>query len=118
MNADNRMRVEQGLRALMQADEGAFVVVEHAASGKFVQCMGSREEPLVLDLPRQTLSPADYERAKRLFDSLDGASESDVGFTVECGRDVDRAAEIVMRVFREIYDLAADAPVVVSAVRQ
>jgi len=114
---------------LRQEGNEAFVVIEEPRSGKFVQFAGSREAPLLLDLPGQTLDPSEMDRARVLFHKLgvEGPEEWDVhdpltgkvagkqvGFQMKLGRDPRRAADIASRVFQEVYCFSADIKLHVS----
>ena len=62
--------VHGALISLLKRPAEAFVIFEEPKSGKFVQFAGSIEEPLLLDLPIQTLSPAEIEKAKTIFGEM------------------------------------------------
>jgi hypothetical protein len=110
-------KIEAALNRLLASEEGAFVIFDDRASGKFVQFAGSRDEPLVLDLPVQQLSAAELERAKILFRDLGiGYEEWPVfdkpggqeigaqgGFQLELGQDTRRGADLTLRVFTEVF---------------
>ena len=59
--------VRDALTRLLTRPSGAFVIIEDPQSGKFVQFAGSKDEPLLLDLPSQTLSPDEMTKAKAVF---------------------------------------------------
>ena len=62
---DNTTAIKIALEKLrvQPEDAGAFVVIENLESGKLVQFTGSLDRPLLLDLPSQTLSEAEFYRA-------------------------------------------------------
>jgi hypothetical protein len=116
----NREIIVAKLTALLaRSNEDAFVVFEHASSGKFVQFAGSTSEPLLLDLPSQTLCKVEFDRAVAFFrrvgvageehEVLDEPGGSVVGrrfsFTYSPGT-VEEAADVAVGVFREIFDFA------------
>ena len=55
--------VREALSRLLTRPSGAFVIIEEPRSGKFVQFAGSKDEPLLLDLPSQTLSPDEMAKS-------------------------------------------------------
>jgi hypothetical protein len=89
-----------------------FVVFEEAESEKFVQFSGSDEEPLVFDLPSQALDANERIQAKTMFAQMGIARQHSVDdqytYNVNFGKDVDQAAELTIRVFREIYRFPDD----------
>jgi hypothetical protein len=114
--------VEEALDRLLGRGEGAFVVFEDLASGKFVQFSGSIDEPLLLDLPLQELSDVELGRAEILFRDLgvdyrewpvlDGpggqVAGTQGGFQLELGQDTKRGAGLTLRIFAEVFRLPAD----------
>lgn len=124
MPKTNTEQIASALRALLnRSNPDSFVVFEEHASGKFLQFVGSSEEPLLLDLPTVGLTPDERRRATALFRELSGGgqtfSEPDdadefPGYQHESGRDADAAAELAMRVFREVYLLPEAFPMQVE----
>ena len=110
-------KIEETLNRLLARGEGAFVVCEDRPSGKFVQFAGSRDEPLVLDLPVQQLSADELERAEiffrelgvsyeewPVFDQPDGQEVgAQGGFQLELGQDTRRGADLTLRLFTEVF---------------
>jgi hypothetical protein len=99
-------------------DAGAFVIIEDAASQKFVQFIGSLSRPLLLDLPWQTFSEAEFYRAVAFFkkrgvvgqeyETLDAPGGRPVGtqYSFQLQLDsVSAAIEVVHALFREVYEL-------------
>lgn len=118
---NNQARISTALTVLLnRSGDDAFVIIEEKRTGKFVQFAGSTDQPLLLDLPTQTLSQAEQDRAQELFVSLGapglekwavtdhaGApAGTQAGFQMEFGRDPDAAAVVAMRVFTEVYQFA------------
>jgi len=118
---DNTTAIKTALESLLvQADEArAFAIIEHSDSGKFVQFAGSLSSPLLLDLPWQTLSEAEFYRAvvffRRLgiappeYELFDGPLGKPVAKQVTFQfqlRSVEVATEIAIAIFAEIYLLA------------
>jgi hypothetical protein len=118
-NGEMRQTVRSALQWLADSPEdGAFVIFEDAATGKFVQFCGSAEEGLMLDLPEQTLSEADAHRAVAYFrrfgveveadpilDGFDGpVVDWHYGFNMNF-TSVDEATEVTLGVFREVYQM-------------
>jgi hypothetical protein len=61
-------RIAARLRQLLKRDGRPFVVVTDSVTGKFVQLMGSKTEPLLLDLPTaQILSDEEMKAAQELL---------------------------------------------------
>ena len=97
-----------------------FVVFNAHPSGKFVQFAGYESQPLVLDLPLQSLSPEEQERAATLFGKL-GISSPEVGevydfptgehagfqtsYSLEFGKDVESAISMVLDIFSSVFQL-------------
>jgi len=125
---NNHDRIHAALRDLLTRKRGAFVIIEEQQSGKFVQFAGSTEKPLLLDLPTQTLSQAEKERAKKLFVSLGGAgleewevtdlsgapAGTQAGFQMEFGRDPDAATAVALRVLKEVYGFPENVQLVIT----
>lgn len=64
----NASTIEARLRQLMTMKGRPLVMVRDAATGKFVQFVGSLTEPLMLDLPtEQIMTAAETERAQRIL---------------------------------------------------
>lgn len=97
------------------AEEWAFVIVEHAASQKYVQFAMEGDE-LFTDLPLVALSPDEQERARLLFAELgvrgpvtveapspSGGVDEVSTFQKRFGRDTDEACRFVARALREVY---------------
>ncbi len=117
-------------RMLQRTNEDAFVIFEERTDRKFVQFAGSADSPLLIDLPSQTLSPQEMQRAIALFSSC-GAVGPDihslytdkttkvvagqqVSFNLELGKDVQLAAHIALTVFQQVYRCPADFQLVIA----
>lgn len=115
---DTKTAIKTALASvLVQPDDAcAFVVIEDTATRKFVQFVGSLERPLLLDLPAQALSEAEFYRAVAFFrrrgvvgqeyellDQPGGRPVSEL-FTFQLPmRSVDEAADVVFAVFEQVY---------------
>ncbi len=128
---DNQSRITDALSSLLQRRNGdAFVIFEEKRSRKFVQFAGSVHDELLLDLPCQTLSPAEIERAKSLFETLgysgpetyplytDPSMRTVAGiqttFQMELGHDVEQAAKITLAIFENVYGYSSDFQLVIE----
>ncbi len=115
--------VREALTRLLTRPPGAFVIIEEPRSGKFVQFAGSKNEPLLLDLPFQTLSSEEITKAKALFIELGylgpqtyQVQESPGGppageqtsFNVKFGNNVDKATELAVTVLHRVYGFGED----------
>ncbi len=108
--------VRNALTRLLTQPLGAFVIIEEPLSGKFVQFGGSKDEPLWLDLPSQTLSPDEMTRAKAVFAEFGYAGAEvdhdpagqDTNFIVKFGTDVDKATELAVAVLHRVYKFGDD----------
>ena len=115
---DTNATIKSALASLLVQpdDAGAFVIIEDAASKKFVQFIGSRERPLLLDLPAQALSEAEFYRAVAFFHSRGVLGQEYEVFDAPGGRpvgeqftfqlpvpSVDDATEVVFAVFEQVY---------------
>ena len=124
----NRNRIRDALTALTsRANVNGFVIVEHQATGKFVQFTGSAGEPLVLDLPDQTLSELEFYRAvaffrefrvevreHELFDQPGGRVVGRLySFNMEFGS-VEHAVDVTMGVFERVYLVSPEARLVIT----
>jgi hypothetical protein len=83
------------------------VVIEEMATKKFVQFSGARDEKLILDLPSQTLDRQERVRAEAFFAKLGVVRQPGVHdeytYNLNLGNDVDRAAELTVHIFRDVY---------------
>ncbi|HEV3383787.1 MAG TPA: hypothetical protein VG097_03175 [Gemmata sp.] len=101
-------RIKSALEALLgRAGQDSFVIFKERKSEKFVQFAGSAQEPLLFDLPSIPLNTGEMERAKAFFAKL-GVSpgplhNEHVTFQLKLNRNVDRASEITLSVFRDVY---------------
>lgn len=110
--------IKAAIVRMLERPEGAFLIVEEPDSGKFVQFVGSRDEPLLLDLPLQTLSPEEATKARAVFvelgypDAIPAQGDPDAGdpansqwqsATVSFGDDVDGAAKLAVAVLHDVY---------------
>lgn len=115
----HREVVRAALNRLLSRPSGAFVIFQDAQSGKFVQFRGSIEEPLLLDLPSQTLSPDEMTKAKTLFSELGypwpetfqlydypggPPAGEQTSFQVKFEQDVDKATELSVAVLHRVYE--------------
>ena len=57
--------IKAAIARMLDRPEGAFLIVEDSQSGKYVQFVGSRDEPLILDLPLQALSADELTKEGR-----------------------------------------------------
>ena len=114
--------VRNALTRLLTRPSGAFVIIAEPQSGKFVQFAGSEDEPLLLDLPLQTLSPDEMMRVKAVFAELGYSGPEtyqteeypggppageQTSMNVKFGTDVDKAAELAVAVLHRVYGLDA-----------
>ena len=119
-----RAALNRLLTRVILRPSGGFVIIEDAQSGKFVQFAGSEEEPLLLDLPSQTLSPDEMAKAKALFaelgyagpesyqvqESPGGPDDSEqTSFSVKFRQDVDKATELAVAILHRVYGLDGNA---------
>lgn len=121
----HRIRIAMALHSLLgRTNRDAFVIFQDKPSGKFVQFAGSADESLFLDLPPQALNEDEKPRAAKLFRELaakgpkEGADRQTgkglTGFQLRLGCDVDRGADVTLRIFREVYQLPADFALVLE----
>ncbi len=109
--------VRRELRALLERpvdpiEGGPFLIITVRGTDKFVQFAGGAGEDLLLDLPRATLTDAEFERAGRFLPAVgvSMAGESDMpSFSANFGSDVDAAAEAVGVVLMRVYEFDAAA---------
>jgi hypothetical protein len=118
---DNTTRIQAALTTMLAhpAEDGAWVVIEHP-SGKFVQFTGSVPGPLLLDLPWQPLSEAEFYRAvayfkkfgvagddRELFDVNGNPAGTQFTFNLTLESE-DSAAAVALVIFEEVYRLPRD----------
>jgi len=106
-------------------NEHAAIVLRDAAGDRFVQFAKSRQK-LLCDLRRQTLSPDETARAKQYFSGLvagraagDGtnATPHHAGYSFQAELDqAEQATRVALEVFRDVYKLPDDFPLVVQPV--
>lgn len=126
---DNADLIREGLARLLQRPLGSFLMVEEPSTGKVVQFSGSTEEPLFFDLPQQSLTLDEFERAVALFNELgfrgpetfavyDGPGGPSAGtqtsFTVSFGEDVEGAAALALLVFKRVYGVKDSVPLALT----
>jgi|GEM_PF-1485335 len=114
----NAQQIRKALVRLFKRPFGAYLIVEEPAFGKFVQFTGSVEEPLVFDLPGQSLTLDEFERARQLFAELGypgpetfkvftapggEVAGTQTSFIVPFGDDIDNATELALEVFAKVY---------------
>jgi hypothetical protein len=117
---DSSITIRNALDSLLAQpdDAGSFVIIEDEVSQKFVQFVGSIDRPLLLDLPAQTFSEAEFYRAVAFFkrrgvvgqefEMLDAPGGQPVGeqFTFQLQLEsVSDAIEVVRALFAEVYRL-------------
>ena len=96
------------------------MIIEEPKSGKFIQFAGSVDEPLLLDLPTQTLSTTELDKAKRVFTQFGYSGPQkyqlqeypggppvgeQTSFMAKFGSDVDLATRFSVAVLYQIYEL-------------
>jgi hypothetical protein len=117
-------------RMLHRTNEDAFVIFEERTNRRFVQFAGSTNSSLLLDLPSQTLSPQEMQRAIVLFSSFGAVgpdihstytdttskivASQQVSFNLDLGKDVQLAAHIALTVFQQIYRCPTDFQLVIA----
>jgi hypothetical protein len=111
-----RDRIRSALEALARrSSDDAFVIFEQKRSGKFVQFAGGGN--LLLDLPLEALSGVEQSRARALF-SARGVTPTEVGdhttLQLDLEADVERATEMTLLVFREVFRIDGEFELVVT----
>lgn len=109
--ANAQPRIVQALEEMLRREAGAFVIIIETRTEKYVQFAGSDdvEDPLLLDLPWQPLSPQEHARAREIFAHLSERAEVESGFQLELDRDPQQGADLALRVLREVYHFGDDA---------
>ena len=125
---DNQALIRDALSALLvRTNDDAYVIIEHQQSGKFVQFAGPASELLLLDLPWQTLSETEFDRAVEFFRRLGiVGAEHDV-FDEPGGRvvsqqfsfnmtiqTVDEASRIALDVLQNVFQIPRDCDLVIT----
>jgi hypothetical protein len=108
-------------------DDEPYVIIQHD-SGKFVQFAGSAAElePLVLDLPWEPMSEAEFYKAAayfkkhavvgaelEMFDVVEKKPYPQFGFYMTF-RSVDLATEVALEIFEQVYNLPRNVELAVT----
>jgi len=67
---ENALKLRTALSRLIDNPYGSYLIVEDPEFGKHLQVSGSINEPIVFDLPCNTLTLDEYDRACELFNAL------------------------------------------------
>ena len=105
MPVPSQEAIGETLRTLMtRTDPEAFVIFVDAQTGNFVQFIGSKGKPLVLELPFASLSGEVFARAKVYFQKEGiqsaGGEES---FSIPIGSDVGLGTRLALGIFKEVF---------------
>ncbi|MBU1106742.1 MAG: hypothetical protein KKB51_08765 [Candidatus Riflebacteria bacterium] len=113
-----KKRIESAIRTVLDnLGEGWFIILEEPTDEKFVQFAYDEDTGLIFDLPFQALDEDELARARQVlgevgvgdetasvFDAPDGEKVGEQrSFNTLVGRDVDRAVDLVHRVFTYVY---------------
>lgn len=111
MNEDRIESYKENLSKLLQKEEGYFIIFEDVKTKRFVQFQASpKAKQLLLDVPtrEQALSREQIEKLNGLLvfksDSVELFSGEDP-FQVSFINRTDYAAEIIERIFLEVFNL-------------
>ena len=105
LRVPNREAISDSLRNLLERSEAqAFVILVDARTGNFCQFIGSKNDPLLLDLPFTSLT-GDERRRARVFFAENGYErvEGDEGFLIELGRDIGEGTKLAVGTFKNVY---------------
>lgn len=105
LRVPNEEAVADALKNLLNRTESdAFVIFVDAQTGNFIQFLGSKSRPLVLELPLSALSEEEVDRVSTFFASK-GVEDvrGEESFSVTLGRDPARATELVLGIFADVY---------------
>lgn len=110
LRVPNEQAIADALRDLLErSGPQAFVIFLDARSGNFVQFIGSKKEPLVLDLPFTSLSDEEMQRASYYFKGLGFEdAEGEESFSVTLDQDVQQATQLAAGVFHSVYQSEPD----------
>jgi hypothetical protein len=112
-------------RLLMRSNEGGhFLIFAESQSEKFVQFM-KNGNLLILDLPSQSLSVKEMERATIFFRNLGTGGTNAmrtysnnavtyITFQLELGQYVETATQITLAIFRQVYQFPVDFQLVIK----
>ena len=124
----NRKKINAAISALLTRDnEDAFVIFEHVKTGKFVQFAGAVDGVFMLDLPSETLSEDEFQRAVEYFkalgidvseyDSFELQGDRVVGKSITFNQDfrsVPEATQAVLDIFDQVYGFANDCEISIT----
>ena len=112
------IRLLQRSNLLLSSIDYVFVILEENQSQKFVQFSCRSGDPINLDLPEQTLSSMEMERATKFFldHGLGGAKDMGgyMSFNFDIGYDVGSAARITLAIFRQVYQFPDDFQLIIK----
>src|SRR5262245_49775606 len=111
----------RSLQSLLERDPpDAFVILEHAATRRFVQFRRS-DAGVMLDFPLRELTDDEQQRARALFAASalpnpTSAGEDGTSNTCEYdfGADLERAAGVADEIFRKVFGLEGSYPLFVK----
>ena len=124
---DNAPQIKQALCSLLAkpSEDKPWVIIEHD-SGIFVQFAGSATEPLLLDLPWQPMSEAEFYRAVvyfkkfgvvgdevEMFDLQGNRADPQFTFNMTF-RSGDIATKVALDIFDEVYGLPRDSELAIA----
>ena len=102
-------QIQGALVRLLEDPDGGFVIIAVPHSGKFLQFAANAGSGLLLDLPQQTLSQDEMEKAKAVFSArgYPGPETHDgqTSFQKNFGKGVDKATELAVAVIQQVYGL-------------
>lgn len=116
----NKQRLGQTLTRLLRKPRGSYIIIEALGSGKYLQVSGSIAEPIIFDLPCQSLTLDEYDRAGTLFKRCGypgpetftiyspsgGLCGTQTSFLVTWSRDnMAQLQELILQVFSQIYQV-------------
>ena len=102
--------IEDVLKELLASedDEPYFIIYYEGDEPRSIQFSTSSKGNLILGLPRQELDGEEWDRAVKFFESPTGiahAEESPFSFSINPGTDTFRTAALVIRMFKNVFQV-------------
>ena len=110
-----KLEIRTAITKLMtRNNEDAFVMFHDASSKKYIQFSGGQSSPIVMDLPFISLSSGEFLRARVVLSNYPLEIDESPAFKIDCGKKVDLAIELCLRVFQYVQNLEPDFSILIT----
>lgn len=105
---ENKPMNDDAIRAAVHSilhgqSEDGYMFVEGGSAPFFVEITGSAGLPILFRVRKEQLSDPQQDSVRLFLTKYDSFSESQSGFTVDLGRNIDICSKLVVEIFREIF---------------